>query len=72
MTTPTPTYTDAINFADFKGLMDVFSGMISIQGILTVLVGAAAIGLIFVGFWWGVRKALKTVFGAFRKGSLKA
>lgn len=68
--TTTPTYTEAIDFADFKGLTDVFSGMITIQGILTVLVGAAAIGLIFVGFWWGVRKAMKSIFGAFRKGRL--
>jgi FtsZ-interacting cell division protein ZipA len=50
--------------------MDVFTGMITIEGILTVLVGAAAIGLVFVGFWWGVRRAQKTIFGAFRKGRL--
>lgn len=50
--------------------MTAITNQISVETVVGILAGAAgaAIGLVFL--WWGGRKAVRMLMGAFRKGKL--
>lgn len=52
----------------FKPVTDLLSASITVSGIVSILVVCLTISLVFVGLWWGVRKALRAFFAGFRKG----
>lgn len=59
-----------ISAADWSSVMSALTGQISVStvvGVLATLV-TAGIGLVFM--WWGVRKALRSLMAAFRKGKM--
>lgn len=68
--TPAPSVS-AMDYSVFKSVIDVISASINVNGIISVLVGIIPVALAFVALWWGVRKAARVLFGAFRKGSLR-
>lgn len=54
----------------WKSVLDALTAQISVStvvGVLATLV-TAGIGLVFM--WWGVRKALRSLMSAFRKGRM--
>lgn len=59
-----------ISAADWASVMTALTSQVSVStvvGVLATLV-TAGIGLVFM--WWGVRKALKSLMSAFRKGKM--
>lgn len=59
-----------VSAADWASVMTALTGQVSVStvvGVLATLV-TAGIGLVFM--WWGVRKALKSLMSAFRKGKM--
>lgn len=60
----------AVSAADWSSVIDACTAQISVStivGVLATLV-TAGIGLVFM--WWGVRKALRSLMSAFRKGKM--
>lgn len=62
----------AIGWSDLSSVLSAITGQISVTTVIAVVAGAigAAIGLVFM--WWGVRKLIRVIMGAFRKGRLSA
>lgn len=62
----------AIGWSDLSSVLTAITGQISVTTVIAVVAGAigAAIGLVFM--WWGVRKLIRVIMGAFSKGRLSA
>lgn len=70
MVTALASSTATVTAADWSAVVNAMTGQISVSTIvatLAVFVGAV-IGIVFM--WWGVRKAVRTIMGAFRKGKV--
>ena len=68
MVTALASSTATVTASDWSAVVDAMTGQISVSTIvatLAVFVGAV-IGIVFM--WWGVRKAVRTIMAAFRKG----
>lgn len=61
---------DAISSTSFSGVITAITGQISVSTVAEVLTYAAGIAIALVFFWWGVRKALRVLMSAFRKGRM--
>lgn len=62
--------TGVVSASDWSSVMTALTSQISVStivGVLATLV-TAGIGLVFM--WWGVRKALRSLMSAFRKGKM--
>lgn len=64
--------TTAISSSSFTSVLNAVTSQISVSTVVEVLaVGVgAAVGLVFM--WWGVRKLIRVLMSAFRKGKLSA
>ena len=62
----------AIGWSDLASVLSAITDQISVTTVISVVAGAigASIGLVFM--WWGVRKLIRVIMGAFRKGKLSA
>lgn len=62
----------AIGWSDLSTVLSAITDQISVTTVIAVIAGAigAAIGLVFM--WWGVRKLIRVIMSAFRKGKLSA
>lgn len=60
----------AITSSSFSGVISAITAQISITTVAEVLTYAAGIAIALVFFWWGVRKALRVLMAAFRKGRM--
>ena len=62
--------TDLISTTDFQSVLTALTNQISVSSIVGVLAAAAgaAVGLAFM--WWGVRKLVRVLMGAFKKGKV--
>lgn len=60
----------AVTASDWKSVITAMTGQVSVATIVGVLatVVAACIGIVFM--WWGVRKAVRALMAAFRKGKI--
>lgn len=60
----------AVSSSDFQSVLDSITGQISVSTIVGVIgtCATASVGLVFM--WWGVRKVVRALMGAFRKGKL--
>lgn len=60
----------AISSSAFASVIDAVTAQISVASIVEVLVYAVpvVIGLVFM--WWGVRKVVRMVMSAFKKGKI--
>lgn len=70
MVTALVSSTATVTASDWSAVVDAMTGQISVSTIvatLAVFVGAV-IGIVFM--WWGVRKAVRTIMAAFRKGKV--
>ena len=59
-----------ISTTDFQSVLNALTGQISVStvvGVLAVAAGAA-VGLAFM--WWGVRKLVRVLMAAFKKGKV--
>lgn len=67
---PTVAFADAISSSSFSGVLTAITAQISVSTVAEVLTYAAGIAVALVFFWWGVRKALRVLMGAFRRGRM--
>lgn len=60
----------AITSSSFSSVIDAVTAQVSVSTVVEVLAYAvpAVIGLVFM--WWGVRKVVRMVMSAFRKGRI--
>lgn len=61
---------EAISSSSFSGVITAITGQISVSTVAEVLTYGAGIAIALVFFWWGVRKALRVLMSAFRKGRM--
>lgn len=61
----------AIGWADLSSVWTVITAQINLTQILLILAGVlgTAVGLVFA--WWGLRKAIRVLMSAAKKGKLK-
>lgn len=64
------TATTTVSSSDFQSVLDAITGQISVSTIVGVLGTCASVGVGFVFMWWGVRKVLKALMSAFKKGKI--
>lgn len=59
-----------ITSSDFTGVLTALQNQISVATVVEVLavVAGACVGLAFM--WWGVRKVVRALMGAFKKGKV--
>lgn len=62
----------AIGWSDLSSVLSAITDQISVTTVIAVVAGAigASIGLVFM--WWGVRKLIRVLMAAFRKGKLSS
>lgn len=60
----------AISSTDFNAVLTALQGQISVATVVEVLAitAGACVGLAFM--WWGVRKIVRALMGAFKKGKV--
>ena len=60
----------AVTASDWESVITAMTGQVSVATIVGVLatIVAACIGIVFM--WWGVRKAVRALMAAFRKGKI--
>lgn len=65
-----PLEASAVSSSDFSSVLTALQGQISVSTIVEVLavVVGACVGLAFM--WWGVRKVIKALMSAFKKGKV--
>lgn len=59
-----------VSSSDFQSVMDALTGQISVSTIVGILgtCATASVGLTFM--WWGVRKVVRALMSAFKKGKI--
>lgn len=59
-----------VTASDWSSVITAITNQISVSTIVAVLgtVVGASVGLVFM--WWGLRKVIRALMGAFRKGKL--
>lgn len=67
---PQLAFAEAITSSSFSGVITAITSQISVTTVAEVLTYAAGLAIALVFFWWGVRKALRVLMGAFRKGRM--
>lgn len=68
--TPALAMADPISSSSFSGIISAITGQISVSTVAEVLTYAAGVAIALVFFWWGVRKAVRVLMSAFRKGRM--
>ena len=60
----------AVTASDWESVITAMTAQISVATIVGVMatIVAACIGIVFM--WWGVRKAVRALMAAFRKGKI--
>ena len=60
----------AVTASDWASVITALTGQISVSTIVGVLATLVTSGIGLVFMWWGVRKALRSLMAAFRKGKM--
>lgn len=59
-----------ITASDWASVISSLTAQISVSTVVGVLATTVAAGIGLVFMWWGVRKAVRTIMAAFRKGRM--
>lgn len=59
-----------VSATDFQGVMDAITAQISVSSVVGILTTCATAGVGLVFMWWGVRKVLRALMSAFKKGKI--
>ncbi len=59
-----------VTASDWASVITALTGQISVSTIVGVLATLVTTGIGLVFMWWGVRKALRSLMAAFRKGKM--
>lgn len=61
-----------VTASDWASVISSLTAQISVSTVVGVLATTVAAGVGLVFMWWGVRKAIRTIMAAFRKGRMSA
>lgn len=63
--------TSTVSSSDWQSIITAISNQISVSTIVAVIASCvtACVGLVFM--WWGVRKVVRMIMTAFKRGKLK-
>ena len=64
------TTSTAITSSAFSSVVDAVTAQVSVATIVEVLAYAVPVVIGMVFMWWGVRKVVRMVMSAFRKGKI--
>lgn len=59
-----------VTATDWASVITALTTQVSVSTIVGVLATTVAAGIGLVFMWWGLRKAVRTIMAAFRKGKL--
>lgn len=59
-----------VSSADWSSVLSAMTAQISVESVVGVIAATVTAGIGLVFMWWGVRKLVRAVMGAFRKGKL--
>lgn len=59
-----------VTSADWSSVLSAMTAQISVESVVGVIAATVTAGIGLVFMWWGVRKLVRAVMGAFRKGKL--
>lgn len=59
-----------VTASDWASVITALTAQISVSTIVGVLATTVAAGVGLVFMWWGLRKAVRTIMAAFRKGKM--
>lgn len=62
--------TSVVTAAAWESVMTALTAQVSVSTIVAVLATLVTAGIGLVFMWWGVRKALRSLMSAFRKGKM--
>lgn len=62
--------TESVTSADFASVITALQSQISIATVVEILGVCAGVAAGFAFMWWGVRKVVKALMGAFKKGKI--
>lgn len=54
----------------WSSVLNAMTAQISVESVVGVIAATVTAGIGLVFMWWGVRKLVRAVMGAFRKGKL--
>lgn len=60
-----------VSFSDWASVLSAMTSQISPATVIAVIAGTIGAGIGLVFMWWGVRKLVKLIMGAFKSGKLK-
>ena len=61
---------EAVGPEAWASVMTAMTGQISVATIVAVLASLVVAGIGLVFLWWGVRKAIRSLMSAFKKGRM--
>lgn len=61
---------EAVGPEAWSSVMTALTGQISVSSVVGVLATLVTAGIGLVFMWWGVRKAMRSLMSAFRKGKM--
>lgn len=59
-----------VSFSDWSSVLSAITSQISVSTVVGVLAGTIGAGIGLVFMWWGVRKLVRFLMGAFRRGRM--
>lgn len=64
------TASGAVSSSDWSAVLNALTAQISVSTIVGVIAATITAGIGLVFMWWGVRKLVRVIMGAFRRGKL--
>ena len=61
----------AVTSSDWSAVLNAMTAQISVSTIVGVIAATITAGIGMVFMWWGVRKLVRVIMGAFRRGNLR-
>ena len=59
-----------VGLSDFESILTALQNQISVANIVAILATLAGVSVAFAFMWWGVRKLIKVIMSAFKKGKV--
>lgn len=60
----------AVSSSDWSAVLNALTAQISVSTIVGVIAATITAGIGLVFMWWGVKKLVRVIMGAFRRGNL--
>lgn len=67
---PFATDSTTIGIDAWQSVLNAMTSQISVPTVIAVLAGCVSAGIGLVFMWWGVRKTVRSLMSAFKKGRL--